>query len=365
MRIVVSDYGATPKAGGVFSVLKDFYMDALKQDKTNNWYFILSGKYFPTSKNVKIIVRQDLKRSRIKKLIFELQSGHKFINEFNPDVFISLQNFCTLGLDAPIKIVYLHQSIPFFKGHRFSFIKPNERKVAFYQRLVGKVIKYTLSREKPLTIVQTKWMKKVVINQTKLPAKNIITVSPQVEEMDDKRKFNNKVLNQFFYPATGYVYKNHQLILQAIDILRQKGIKNYQVLFTLTKQQLPNDIPNVHLVGYLPRPKVLQMYEDHVLIFPSYIESFGLPLLEAAQNADIILASDTAFAHEVLGNYHNAYYFNYRDPYRLAKLMHLVMVGKIKSDGHPIHLNYVSEPLLTTVNKIIAQSKPKEHSNEK
>lgn len=352
MRIIVSDYAASPTSGGTFSILEDFYKDVLEHDSQNEWLFILSGKYFPTSDNVKIIVREDLKQSKLKKLWFELYSGRHFINQYHPDVFISLQNICTVGIQSSTKIVYLHQSIPFFKDHRFSFLKKQERRVAFYQRLVGRIIKYSLSKERPVTIVQTEWMKRAVVNQTKLTDRQIVTVSPQVPIIDDDHYYQNQ-RHAFFYPATGYLYKNHQVILDAIHCLNRQKINNFQVSFTLDKGQLPAAQENVNLLGFIPRQQVLQMYEDHVLIFPSYIESYGLPMLEAAQKADLILAADIAVTHEVLAGYTNVYYFDYRDPVALASLMQQVISGKLRSDGQPIHLQYRNESLLETVQRLI------------
>lgn len=354
MRIVVSDYAASPKSGGTFSILEDFYNDVLKNDSKNEWYFILSGKYFPTTSNVKIIVRQDLKQSKFKKLIFEMGGGQATINQYHPDVFISLQNICTIGIKCSVKIVYLHQSIPFFQEHRFSFLKKNERKIALYQRLVGKVIKYSLSKEQPTTIVQTNWMKNAVVNQTKLNPKKIEVVSPKVPLINDDHYFNNQA-NSFFYPATAYLYKNHQLILDAVRLLKQQGIGNFTVDFTLKKEQLPLDstVNNVNFLGFLPRQQILKMYEDHVLIFPSYIESYGLPMLEAAQKADIILASDIEVTREVLADYPNVYYFDYHDPVTLAMLMKKVITGEIKSNLQPIDVSYRNESLLETVQQIM------------
>lgn len=353
MRIFVSDYGATPEAGGVFSVLADFYHDVLHDDRGNEWIFLLAGKYFQTSNNVKIITRSDLKNSRLKKLWFELFNGRHFINHYHPDAFISLQNISTIGVASKIKLVYLHQSIPFFTDHLFSFWQKEERRVAFYQRLVGKVIKFSLSHERPLTIVQTKWMQRAVVDQTRLPIDHTLVVSPKVPTINDQRLFNNHCHHCFFYPATAYVYKNQRVILEAARILQRDGIQNFHVDLTLTKSQCPTINQHINLRGYLPREKVLRMYESHVLIFPSYIESFGLPLLEAAQKADIILAADIPVAHEVLGDYPNAYYFDYRRPDQLADLMKKVISGQIKSDGQPIKLHYRNESLLTTVNMII------------
>ncbi|MGM9892167.1 glycosyltransferase [Limosilactobacillus sp.] len=356
MRIVVSDYAATPTSGGTFSILEDFYKDVLKHDSKNEWFFILAGEYFPTSANVKIITRPDLKQSKFKKLFFELGGGRSFINHYHPDVFISLQNICTVGVKSPLKIVYLHQSIPFFQGHRFSFLKPAERRVALYQRLVGRVIKYSLSKEQPLTIVQTDWMKRAVIQQTRLVGERVLKVGPKVPVINDHHYFANQH-HRFFYPATAYLYKNHQLILKAIRLLNGQGINNFQVSLTLTKEQLPTANNNVELLGFIPRQQVLKMYEDHVLIFPSYIESYGLPMLEAAQKADLILAADIDVTHEVLAGYSNVYYFDYRDPEALARLMKKVITGELKSDLRPIQVPYRNESLLQTIQQLIVEGK--------
>lgn len=356
MRIIVSDYAASPTSGGTFSILKDFYYDVLKNDPDNEWIFILSGKYFPTSKNVKIVVREDLKKSKFKKLWFELGGGRKFIQQYHPDVFISLQNIATLGIETPQKIVYLHQSLPFYQKHRFSFLKSNERKIALYQRLIGQVIKCTLSKEQPTTIVQTNWMKKVVKDQTKLTAEQMVTVSPKVPLVNDGHYFANQN-HSFFYPATAFLYKNHQVILDAVSLLNKRGITDFSVDFTLTKEQLAAPNGNVRLLGFLPREEVLKMYEDHVLIFPSYIESYGLPMLEAAQKADLILAADIEVTREVLAGYPNAYYFDPYDPEALAELMEKVISGQLKSDGQPIKLPYRNESVLATVRQIIKNSK--------
>lgn len=356
MRIIVSDYAATPTSGGTFSILEDFYKDVLAHDTDNEWFFILSGQYFKTSQNVKIIVRKDLKQHKIKKLFFELISGRHFINRYHPDVFISLQNICTLGVHSSLKLVYLHQSLPFFKEHQFSFLKAEERTIAIYQRLVGKVIKNSLSREQPITIVQTNWMKEALLQQTELPSTRIQTVSPNVPIINDGNYFNNQG-HSFFYPATAYLYKNHQIIVDAVQLLNDEGINDFTVALTLTPQQITGTNHNIKLLGFLPRTQVLKMYENHVLIFPSYIESYGLPMLEAAQKADLILAADIPVTREVLADYSNVYYFDYHDPNELANLMKKVIRGEISSDLQPIHLSYRNESLLETVRHIINDSK--------
>ena len=49
------------------------------------------------------------------------------------------------------------------------------------------------------------------------------------------------------------------------------------------------------------------------LLFPSYIETFGLPLLEAAGAGIAIVSSDLPYAHDVIGEYEGVTYLDYQD----------------------------------------------------
>ena len=350
MRIVVNDIAATPNAGGVYSILEDFYNEVVKNDNKNKWFFLLSGKYFKETDNVKIIVREDLKKSKVKRLIFELLNGSRFINNFKPDIFISLQNISTLGVTAKKKIVYLHQPIPFQKLVNFKFYKKDERKLFFYQKLVGSIIKCSLKIEQPFVIVQTNWMKRAVLNQVNLSENKIYIAHPKVEIID--KKSSNIQKNSFFYPASNFIYKNHKVIFEAVHLLEQRGINNFKVYLTLHDDQLPFKDKHIYYLGHIKRNEVFNIYEKSVLLFPSYIESFGLPLIEASLKGDIILTAKTEFAKELLANYKNAYYFNYNDSRALANLMEKVINKEIKADGSRLQMNNNGESLLFSIRQI-------------
>ena len=78
---------------------------------------------------------------------------------------------------------------------------------------------------------------------------------------------------------------------------------------------------------------VLQTASEKTLVFPSYIESYGLPLAEARKCGALILASDTPFSKEILRGYKNAYFFNPFAPDELADFMQGIIEGKIKKEA--------------------------------
>lgn len=336
MKIVVNDIAVTPDAGGVFSVLKDLYQDAIKD--TNTWIFILSGAFFKNTSNVKIIVRNDLKNNAFKKTFFELFTGRKFINKFQPDIYVSMQNIGTVGINAEKKITYLHQPLPFQRSKKFSLFRKGEGKLFYYQYVVGFIIKLSLKISKPLVIVQTEWMKEELIRR-RIVSDEKIYVSHPIINVGSDRKVYDGLGNNFFYPASPYMYKNHEVIVKACQILKKNHYKNFKVDLTIKKEDLINyskykmDLNNscINFIGHLDREIVMKKYEQSVLIFPSYIETYGLPLVEAASKADLIFAADTQFAHELLADYENVYFFEFDDAIALASLMAKSITGTIKA----------------------------------
>ncbi|AUJ29491.1 glycosyltransferase [Liquorilactobacillus hordei] len=359
MKIVVNDVAATPDAGGVFSILSDFYNDIYENDEENEWIFILAGKYFKEKKNISIIVRNDLKKSSLKKFIFEIFFGGKFINNLKPDVYISLQNISTLHVKAKRKIVYVHQPLPFTDIKIFSLLKKNERKLAFYQKIVGRIIKYSIKRVAPYVIVQTEWMKKEILVRQMVEESKIFVNHPVVKNIFTRNIYLSNWENTFFFPASSFIYKNHNVIIEAVNILISRfHISNFLVKFTINEDSIVTNsvVPSqIEFLGKIDRKDVFDLYYKSILIFPSYLETYGLPLLEAKNCGTIILAANTSFSHEILDAYENAYFFEPFDSYQLAVLMYDSLTNNIKLK--PIKVRREREiPLRVLVQSIIRES---------
>ena len=127
--------------------------------------------------------------------------------------------------------------------------------------------------------------------------------------------------------------------MEACEKLVENGMADFQFIFTLNGEE-NNHIKNLYnkikeknlpisFIGGITREEVFNYYSESVLIFPSYIETYGLPMLEAKLHKGIILASDCLFSHEILDGYKNAYFF---DPFKkeeLSKLIFKIYSGKI------------------------------------
>lgn len=319
MKIVVNDIAAS--TGGAMTVLRDFYTFVCEHDHENQWVFLLNQRYFEETDNVKIIPMPRVKKSGLHKLWFDFVSGRRFIQTLQPDVVLSLQNIITFGVKVP-QAVYIHQSIPFQDVKNFSFLRGAERKLAVIQHLIGRIIKWS-AKKSDLVIVQANWMKDAVCKKCRIPARRVLVSMPTANvTAAEGGAFES---TQFFYPTAPGLYKNNDCLFKASRILRERGVE-HTVCMTLPPDKSEEGIV---CTGRQPYEEVLRRYRTSTLVFPSYIETVGLPLLEGRAAGTVILAADTVFAREMLEGYENVHFFDPFKPEELADLMGKVAAGEI------------------------------------
>ena len=222
--------------------------------------------------------------------------------------------------------VYLHQSLPFVEK---KFRITENFKFWVYQNIIGKIIFKSLIKSNYI-IVQTQWMKNAILEKLPLEKDKII-IEPPNFNIDVTNYYEKQDQIIFFYPAQAYEYKNHLIIIEAMIKLKEENIDNYKVVFTLNgyekgkfsklkKLILQYELP-VDFVGRLSKEEVYNYYTKSILLFPSYIETFGLPLLEAKMHKTPILASNCNFSREIMKNYRYSKLFNPFEVMDLYKLM--------------------------------------------
>ncbi|MDR2043944.1 MAG: glycosyltransferase [Clostridium sp.] len=346
MRIVVNDIAASE--GGALSVLQDFYEYVSNRSGGHEWIFLVGEDGLIQERaHIKVIVRKGIKRSWLRRLWFELAGGRGLVNGLCPAAFFSLQNILTWGVKAR-GVVYVHQAICYQDRKRFSFFKRQERIYAVYQHILSCLVRSS-TRRSDAVIVQTEWAREALARKDGISKDKILCVRPRVwAERLPERNFDP---GYFFYPAADIPYKNHDCIVRACECLEHAGITDYRVEFTLadengtaahsarrrgaryrgTRQDRTWYDPagRIRLIGRIPREEVFEKYASGTLLFPSYIESFGYPLAEARMVGTLILAADCTYAHELLDDYENAYFFDPFDPRALAELMGKVARGEV------------------------------------
>ncbi|MCA0386434.1 MAG: glycosyltransferase [Firmicutes bacterium] len=328
MRILVFDVPA--ERGGALTILEQYYEKAIVDSK-NEWIFVISKPELESKKNVKIINYPWVKKSWMHRLIFDIFVAHKLVSKYNIDEVISLQNILIPNITVK-QTLYVHQSLPFI-DYKFRFLE--NKSLWIYQNIIGNLI-YMSVKKADCILVQTNWMKNACLKKINVDGNKILVVTPEIG-INVMRHFKHSEdsIRTFFYPAGASYYKNHRIIVDAFNKLNAKGIDNIKVIFTLKGNENAHIAElyettklcqlNINFIGSLTKEEVFNHYSKSVLIFPSYIETFGLPLLEAKMHNTPILASDCEFSHEILEDYNKVDFFNPFDSTDLvSKIIELI-----------------------------------------
>ena len=262
------------------------------QNLDYNCYFILDSR-----------LKSNLINSLEAKNFTVIDASHKnrkFFYYNNLHKFSSI--LCLSNVPPPLKnsvktYIFFHNNLllnPFshpisFKSRVFNFFKFN-------------YIKY-YNNEDYYWIVQTpiiyKSLKKNLFIST-----NQVYIYPIIDEksilVNEKKSTNN-----FIYVSSGVSHKNHIRLIKAFIEVSAQTDKDIKLHLTLNKEYLPKNIYPTNLKvkfhGTLSLDDVNELYNScEFAIYPSLVESFGLPLVEAANYSCKVIASDLPYVHEII-----------------------------------------------------------------
>lgn len=158
----------------------------------------------------------------------------------------------------------------------------------------------------------------------------------------------NSLRETFSAGGAGHVYltvstleprKNHALLLDAFDRLWADGMNvrlclvgkvGWKVDALMNRIRSHPELGRrlLHFHDLSDEELVFAYRQAHCLLFPSFIEGFGLPIVEALHHGLPVMASDTAVHREVGGE--RIAYFPVDDPAELAR-----RIGELEKTGIP------------------------------
>ena len=175
-------------------------------------------------------------------------------------------------------------------------------------------------------IVQTEEMKRALINSYPETKYRIYVISQPapiwlIDAQISRTRFNSNPDKglKLFYPAANYPHKNHQLLTK-IDKKNNWPID--ELILTISEKINPmSNISWIRCVDKLETDEVLNIYKNaDALMYLSFTESFGLPLVEAMWLGLPIICPDLPYARTLCGD--QAIYF---DPLNIDSLNKAVL----------------------------------------
>lgn len=336
-NIVVS---ATALAySGALTILKQF-INYAGRDLNNKYIIFVPEKIkLPEFGNVNLI--EVKKQNYCKRVLWDAYLFKRYLRKHSIeyDVVLSLQN-TSLNVSGR-KLIYLHQPLPFYD----IFIPWTNRtnfKLWCYKYFYYYFITLHIDDDTEF-LVQTEWMKHLFCQKASFPIEKVHVVKPEMNFVSKISTDIDKNDDYFslIYPATPMFYKNHALILESLSILKKNyGVENIKLHVTFNKssnRQFESNVKrlnvgtNISYHGHLSHSDLLKLYlASNIMVFPSYIETYGLPLLEAASLGIYILASDLPYAREVLDGYNGVEFIDYQSADDWARAIYEIYTNNSK-----------------------------------
>lgn len=276
------------------------------------------------------------KRSWFLRAWFEYVHCWFISKKIDPDIWISL-NDITPNVTAKKRVVYCQNPAPFYKLDKKTYSK--ERKLFFFRFFYTVFYRINI-RSNKYVIVQQQWLQKEFMKRYKI--ENVVVAHPDVIR---PQEFNKQKIHSgnfvFFYPALPRAFKNFEVLFQAASLV-YKQHKDFEVIVTFdgSENRYASKLAEQHntnsylrLMGIQSRDSIWQLYNAcSCLVFPSLMETWGLPISEAKLFNKPMLVADLPYAHETVGNYDKACFFYPNDAVALAALMEKAINGSLNYD---------------------------------
>jgi glycosyltransferase involved in cell wall biosynthesis len=347
--------------GGPLSVLQDFVAAAC-DTLAAEWDIVvfLHDRRLVAADRPRFIEVPYAKRSWLLRLWVEWHQFRGHAARLRPDLWISLQDISPNVGDVR-QAVYCHNPIPFFPVRwRDAFFQPKH--LAF--RLAYAWLYRINLRRNCAVVVQQSWLRDQFRNWVGQPTQIIVAhpCSGEVAASAPERAIRRPGPASFLYPALPRTFKNLELICRAVERLEAGSAWCSEVLFTVdgTENRYARwlkrrfgKLKTLRFMGRQSREQLRGLYQQSdCLLFPSRIETWGLPISEAQQHRLPMFVADLPYAKETVGAYDRVEFFDVDDDEALAAKLLAFQLGSFAF--RPASMGEPQQPFVRGLPELVA-----------
>lgn len=352
--------------GGTFSVLVDCLTAIDNFNKSNNNQYeifaLVHSKSNLPDLDIQYLEYPKSRSNWFLRLYYEYVYFFFFSMKKNIFLWFSVHDMSPF-VHAKRKVVYCHNPGPYYKATLSEgLLDPTFYLFTKFYKLV-----YQFNiKSNNYVIVQQDWIRNFFIK--KIGVKNVIVAYPDIKlSIENVERLLQNAANYrsektiFFYPAIPRVFKNFEIIYEAVAILKQQTTQ-FQVLLTYAgnenkyAKKIQGEFglnSEVQLLGEISRDEVYSnISKCDCLLFPSKLETWGLPISEAKLFHKPILAADLPYAKETVGDYDKVCFFDPNNALQLANLM-LDVINKNNQVFTSNKLSIPEQPFVKNWNQLI------------
>lgn len=334
--------------GGTLTVLLDC-LEAAAQVLGPEWRIIalVHHRSLVSNQRVECIEFPDIKRSWAARVRLEWGGWRTLSRQLQADLWLSMHDM-TPTVQARRQAVYCHNPSPFFKMSLLeAWLEPKLLLFTLFYRYLYRV---NIARNR-YVVVQQEWLRTAF--KTSYPCKSVIVAHPSVRTVTQNKVIPN-AQGKFIllYPALPRVFKNFEVICQAVAHLAPNEAARLEVLMTIDGSENRyarslvrryGHVVGLRFIGLQCRDAMQQHYANSdAVLFPSRLETWGLPISEAKAYGKPLLVADLPYAHETVGDYEKVSFIDPRDAGAWACAITQLLDGQLRFDGKRARLP--SEP---------------------
>ncbi|MEY8199362.1 MAG: glycosyltransferase [Colwellia sp.] len=325
MKVVIS--GPNFTSGGPLSVMSDLLLEVANHKDMEVVALVHSMDLYPESLREKItfMTFPDSKSSWFKRVWYEYYYFSKLSKKIRPDIWLSMHDI-TPNVEASFLATYCHNSSPFYDCKWRDFIY--DRGFFLFSKFYKYLYRINIKKNDAL-FVQQVWMKDAFEELFDIDNVSVVNPGIKLPKLISRSRKENLV-TEFFYPSFPRLFKNFEVICAAAERLEKLG-EVFKVFLTIDGEEnkYSSDVvkryghlESIEFIGLQSRDKVYEYYERcDVLIFPSKLETWGLPISEFQAFDKPLIVADLPYAKETVGTYSKVDFFDPDNDIVLAEMM--------------------------------------------
>lgn len=322
--------------GGTLTILRDCltYLSYLDKSKYRVVALVNDCKLIGVD-GVEYIELKWPKKSWLNRLWCEYVSMYKISKKIG-DVYLWLSlHDTTPNVKANKRAVYCHNPFPFYEWRiRELYLCPKVVMFSLFSYLI-----YRINIHKNNCVVmQQGWIRdrfakmfgidgsKMLVALPSQPDSKVMPVIPQLDTYT------------FLYASSANSHKNFEALLEASEILEHEiGPDQFRVVITLKGDENKyakwlfkrwGHLKSVTYAGFMNKEQLYGFYNAvDCFVFPSKVETWGLPVSEFGFTGKPMLVADKPYAYETAAKTKQTAFFNPEDPSELMMKMKSLVMG--------------------------------------
>lgn len=353
-KIVVS--AVNLRKGGTLTILRDCleYLSGLARTGEYEVIALVHRKDLTPFEGIEFIEMPDVASSWLKRLWCEYVTMNSISKRLSPVyLWLSLHD-ATPNVKAEKRAVYCHNPFPFYKL-KVKDIFLNYRIFCFacFSRYIYRIN----IRKNELVLVQQQWIRNAFVSMFRLDPSRIAVALPASSSAVAGQSVTAERSGRytFIFPSYCDVHKNFETVCKAAECLeREVGAGKFRVVLTVSRDENRytrwlcgrwGGVSSIDFAGFMPKEKLYELYgRSDCLIFPSLVETWGLPISEFAAFGKPMLLADLPYAHETAAGSRMAAFFSPDDHIELKNMMKRLLLNDV-SFLHPVPCLDIEPPV--------------------